>query len=535
MGQRTLLPDATEVFLECVRSEGRNSILLILRTAAEMPCCPQCQRPAHRQHSHYLHKLSDLPWEGVPVRVQLRTRRFFCDSDGCGQQIFTERLPNTVLRYARRTRRSTEALDWITLALGGQAGARLASRLGLLVSGSTLLRQVRHRMNTTSGRAPRVLGIDDWAWRKGHHYGTLLCDMETRKVVDMLPDRATESVERWLRAHPGVEIISRDRAGVYAEAASNAAPDALQVADRWHLVRNLSEALRGALEPHHKLLTHVARAIAVEPSEPSAISLNSRSLHPVPVTRAEAAKQQNRERRKARYESAMEQLRDGASRAAIARALGIDRRTLRGWIRAGSFPERKPVHRRSSLDGYQEHLDQRWQQGCRNATQLWRELREQGFSGQPSIVRRWILQRYGSQRHRIESEKQARPLFRASPRHAAWLLLTQPDSAHLFLERLCQQSAQIAACSSVAREFLRMVRERDSAAWPPWLESAKTTSLARFAQSLQRDQAAVTAALQMPWSNGPVEGHIHRLKLIKRQMYGRAGFDLLRLRVLQTA
>jgi transposase len=191
--------------------------------------------------------LSDLPWEGIPLRIELRVRRFFCDTEDCGQQIFTERLPKTVQRYARRTCRLSTSLEQITLALGGAAGSRLAQQLGILASGSTLLRQLRRRVMTLSADAPRVLGIDDWAWRKGRRYGTILCDLERGKVVDLLPDRSTESTAQWLRAHPGTEIVSRDRASLYADAATRAAPHAVQVADRWHLLHNLSEALIGAL------------------------------------------------------------------------------------------------------------------------------------------------------------------------------------------------------------------------------------------------------------------------------------------------
>jgi len=144
------------------------------------------------------------------------------------------------------------------LALGGRAGARLARRLGLLASSSTLLRSLRHRMQPTAVTAPRVLGIDDWAWRKAHRYGTILCDLEAGKVVDLLPDREAATVAAWLQDHPGTEIVSRDRASAYAEATRRAAPQAVQIADRWHLMRNMSEALRTALQPHHRVLKQAA-------------------------------------------------------------------------------------------------------------------------------------------------------------------------------------------------------------------------------------------------------------------------------------
>jgi transposase len=233
----------------------------------------------------YRRRLRDLPWEGIPVRIELRVRRFFCDSDNCPQRIFTEQLSKTAPRYARRTSRLSVALERITLALGGSAGSRLAEQLGIPASDSTLLRQLR-RKTCEEFASPRVLGIDDWAWRKGCRYGTILCDLERGKVVDLLADRNAESTARWLRAHPGTEIISRDRASLYAEAATKAAPHAVQVADRWHLLHNLKEALTSALVPHHRLLAEVAQAVSGQSGAATASAVK-----PLPAARSMARKQ----------------------------------------------------------------------------------------------------------------------------------------------------------------------------------------------------------------------------------------------------
>lgn len=528
MGHKGLLPDTSEVALELLQTTGTGGIVMVLRTTRRQVCCPHCGVGSRRVHSRYLRQIADLPWEGIAVTIRLRTRKFFCATDECPMRIFTEPLPSTVGRYARRTHRAAAALDWITLSLGGNAGARLAQRLGLFVAGSTLLRQVRRRIKPQA-MTPRVLGIDDWAWRKGHRYGTILCDLERHRVIDLLPDRETESVERWLRTHPGTEIISRDRASAYAEAARKAAPAAVQVADRWHLLRNLSEALRQTLEPHHRMLTLAAQTanrsqacIHDQPRRDERTSLT--------CTQAVHAKQQNRERRLARYESVMELAQSGVAKKQIARQLGLDRRTVRRWIGANTFPERKPVHRRSSVDVHAAYLDLRWQQGCHNASQLWRELHQHGFIGQANLVRNWIRHRHGPRSDRREHT--AKPAPRVSPRQTAWLLLTEPGPALPYLDELYRQSPQLAHTARAAREFARLVRQRDAAAWPAWLRLAKATWLANFATHLLRDQDAVLAALHLPWSNGQVEGQVHRLKLLKRQMYGRAGFDLLRLRVL---
>ena len=535
MGQRTLLPDVGEVVLDQLLVQGPTRLVMVLRPVAGSSVCPLCRRISRRIHSWYSRRLSDLPWEGVPVGVELRVRRFFCDTEDCGQHIFAERLPETAPWYARRTSRLSMALEQITWALGGAAGSRLAQQLGILASDSTLLRQLRHRVVVAPSRAPRVLGIDDWAWRKGRRYGTILCDLERGKVIDLLSERSAESTEQWLRIHPGAEIVSRDRAGLYAEAATKAAPHAVQVADRWHLLHNMRETLVDVLRPHHRLLTGVAQAVSkgakTAPDAPGQLEASPQT----PPFAAGRAQQQNRERRLARYEAVTELVQQGVSQREIARRCAMSRETIRGWIRAQTFPERKQGHHFSTLDPYREYLDMRRRQGCRNGTQLWRELHAQGFTGRPRTLRDWLHKHDGSQGSPCEQPSSAPALPRTTPRQIAWLLLKEPGEARPYLEELYRQSAEIAAVSSAAREFCRMVRERDAAAWPLWRQAAITGPLAGFAKHLCRDEAAFLAALEQPWSNGPVEGHIHRLKLIKRSMYGRANFDLLRLRVVNAA
>jgi transposase len=530
MGQRTLVPDAGEVVLHELKTDGQNRLVMVLRSAGKEGRCPECGRPSRRVHSRYSRQLSDLPWEGIPVRIQLRVRRFFCTEEECGQRIFTERLPSTVARHARRTRRLSAALDRITLALGGSAGARLAEQLGILTHGSTLLRGLRKGASAMSVKPPRVVGIDDWAWRKGQRYGTILCDLEQRKVIDLLPDRSAESTAAWLREHPGIEIVSRDRASLYAEAADIAAPRAVQVADRWHLLRNLGDALVGVLSTHHSVMVEAARAACAKPDTPSEPQPEAAKVN----TRAARAKQQSRERRLNRYQSVLDLMRKGMSQAAISRSLGIDRRTVRRWTRAGIFPERKQVHRTSSIEEFRPYLDQRREDGCHNATQLWREMRGLGFRGMGSAVRHWIQQHYG-RKNRCRREPIPPKPPSTSPRHSAWQILKPSETSKAYLDELFRRSPEIATTAELAREFFRIVRDRDLSAWPNWRESALHSPLASFTRHLCRDEAAVLAALQYKWSNGPVEGNVHRLKLIKRSMYGRAKFDLLRLRVLSTS
>ncbi len=401
----------------------------------------------------------------------------------------------------------------------------MACRLGLLASRSTLLRGLHHRAASAPVQAPRVLGIDDWAWKKGHRYGTILCDLEKRRVVDLVPDQDAETVARWLRQHPGTEIVSRDRGGIYAEATRRAIPHAVQVADRWHLLRNLSEALRHALAPHHRLFTQAGRPDGINdaPSPPTSVP---------PWSERERQNQRaNRQRRYERWQQVRELLKTGVSDRELGRQLDLDHRTVKKFRNAEAYPEAASRIRQSIVDDLAGYLDQRLADGCRSSTRLWRELREQGFSGQVNSVRYWLRQRRSCQ-PRTSGTLERRPALRISPRQVVWFMLKETPSAKHFLDQVYRTSPEIEKVAHLAQDFFRIIRERHLPALIPWIAAAKHTALTGFASRLERDLEAVKAALTPPRSQGHVEGQVHRLKLIKRQMYGRAGFDLLRLRVL---
>ena len=529
MAQGTLLPNHAEVKLLCLRPKD-GAIQMEVQGCRPRVACPDCGTPSGRVHSRYARRLGDLPWEGLPVRILLSTRRFFCVGEGCRRCIFTEPFPGTARRYARRTLRATETLDWLTLALGGQAGARMARRLGLLIDGSTLLRQVRRRVQRVPVSAPRVLGVDDWAWKKGNRYGTILCDLEAGRVVDLLPDREAGTLATWLQEHPGTEIVSRDRASAYAKATRRACPEAIQIADRWHLLRNLSEALRNALEPHRRTMMQAAKAIQ---RSSSIETLNPVAVPAGPVETL-AIRHEKRHHRYGLYEQMRTLVESGISQSDVARQLGLSLRTVQRWIRAGAFPERTPRVFPNSVDKYAAYLDRRLLEGCRNVSQLWRELQQQGFRGQHSCVWHWLRQ-HRVLRSKASADVSSESTLRVSPQQTMWQILKGTPSAQPYLEELYRCSPEIAQLAHLGREFFRIVRKRDLVAWSQWLEDASLTSLRGFVAGLLRDQEAIKAALTLPWSNGPVEGQVHRLKLIKRQMYGRASFDLLKLRVLQRA
>ncbi|MDQ2787673.1 MAG: ISL3 family transposase [Chloroflexota bacterium] len=526
-------------------------------TTRRAAACPLCGRRATRIHNRYTRTLKDLPCCGDPVVIHLHTRRFVCRVRWCRRKIFTERIPALVAPSARRTARLRSHLQRVGFALGGAPGARHATDQDTAVSRRTLLRLIRAA--PAPGIAPvTVLGVDDWAQRKGRTYGTILVNLETHTVIDLLPDRTAETFATWLSDHPETAIISRDRGGAYAEGARQGAPQAQQVADRFHLLKNLSEVVESVLRRQHAALRASAKAAADAAQERIAVATASSApvslaATPTPdaertLTRGERDQQMRRAHRHARYVEVMALHAQGVSQREIARALRIGRRTIRQFVRMGSFPERAPAATRSTIvDRYEPYLRERWNAGCQNAEQLWREISAQGFAGSVSLVRCHLA------RWRAEPGKPGRigkvprtthtvvpPARRVySARQTAWLLLRDPadldTDQQRYLEHLgdcCPESRRVQA---LARDFQSLIRTHDPAALASWLEVAQGCGIAElvgFAEGIRSDRTAVEAALTLPWSQGQTEGQVNRLKVVKRTMYGRAKFDLLRQRML---
>ena len=539
------LPSTTELHLDQITAT-QTFITVSVITQSSKAHCPVCRHPSSRRHSRYTRKLADLPSSGLIVRLALQTRKFFCDNLSCSRQIFTERLPETALPYARRTVRLNDSLQRIGFVGSGETGARLANKLGMPVSGDTLLRCIR-QWQFAEPPPTRVLGVDDWAWRKGHSYGTILCDLERHAVIDLLPDRTAESFAAWLRQRPSVAVISRDRAGVYADGARQGAPKAVQVADRWHLLQNLTEVIEAILRSHHGQLRQAARTAASGIDLPTSGKHSNENTEPDgrPLSRSEQIRQQRRERRFARYQEVVALHQQGATMAAISRQLGLGYRTVLRWLRVGHFPEWVVPERPSALRPFLPYLEKRWEEGCRNAARLWREICQQGYTGQKGLLRQWV----GRWKRQLPSALQhaatrcatptPKPVVPTLRRIAGLLLHTNQQSItrseEVFLDALLRQCPKLKQAAKLASKFIWMVRKRDASAWPTWKKQAANTLLAPFMAHLRRDEFAVMAALKMPWSNGQVEGQVHRLKLIKRQAYGRASFDLLKQRVLYRA
>jgi transposase len=385
------------------------------------------------------------------------------------------------------------------------------------------------------------LGVDDWARRKGRSYGTILVNLETHRVIDLLPDRTAETLAAWLRQHPELEVVSRDRAGAYAEGIRQGAPQALQVADRFHLHKNATDALERYLTRKHAALRQAAQ------DSPASATLTDTSPAAAPALPSSTEQPERRARRRARYEEVVALRARGASIPPIATRVGIGQRTVQRWLQAGHFPERR---RRSERPGqaapFAAYLHQRWADGCHNATQLYRELRARGYTGcygsVAALVAPWRGARYRYRGRVTDRRPAAAEGCPYTPRQVCWLLLKAPDALTpdeaAYLTRVYHTCPQVALAEALVKEFGAVLRERDVDGLYTWLRRAETSGIKELqgvARSLWLDRQAVEAAVRCDWSNGPVEGKVNKLKTTKRAQYGRATFDLLRRRVLHAA
>lgn len=527
---RTILPAPKLLSLIGIRVT-ENAITLVAKTSSRGARCPVCSKRSARVHSRYARTLTDLPWQGVPVTVRLRVRRLFCDERSCGRAIFAERLPGLAAHYARRTERLDGWFPHVSFALGGQAGSRLLKELGVVVSGEPLLNHIRS-LQLEDREPPRVLSVDDFAFRRGTRYGTVLVDLERHALVDVLPDRSADTFARWLGGHPGVEVVSRDRGGEYAQAARRAAPHATQVADRFHLLKNLRDVVSRVFSQHADVLDLVPNP-ANHLQRLTNLRLDRNS-----------SKERTNEQTQKLFESIHALSKKGMKNAQIASELGIHRHTVEKYLAFEAPPVRRHFTKKvSAIAPYEDYILGRWQQGWRNATQIHKEISEQGYPGAYQNV--WRISRYLKEQERLAKPVPDRPPGILA-NHAAGILLKRPENRseeeiHTLL-RLKKVHHITERCCTLLEEFAGMLRDKEHRSkeqarsrLEEWTERAKVCGIAElkaFTMKLLQDAEAVLAAMTLPYSQGQTEGRVNKLKLVKRSMYGRGKFDLLRQRVL---
>ncbi len=491
--------------------------------------CPLCGRRSTRVHSFYARTIADLPCTGARLTIHLRTRRFVCRVRWCDRKIFTERVPTLVAPWGRRTTRQQEGLQRTGFDLGGAPGARHATAAGMPVSRRTLLRLVRAAPVPEVGPV-RVLGVDDWARRKGRTYGTILVNLETHEVLDLLPDRTAETLAVWLRGHPEIEIVSRDRGGAYADGARQGAPQALQIADRFHLLKNVTDSLERFLARNHARLRQAVQAsdppvaTCAEATEVTETTEGTRPVAAHPPTQKEQEQQERRARRVARYEEVMALRAQGQGMRAIARLTGLNKRTVQRYVEADGFPEHQARTRRhTQFERFIPYLQERWEAGCHNAKQLWHDLRARGFTGGYTTVsdylRMWRAtpgRPAGSRPRAVGPPPPATITYTA--RQTLWLLL-RPDAGltpdeHAYLTRLARTCPLVTLAQALVQEFRTLLQEHDVDGLYVWLHGTQACpipELCRVAKGMWLDRQAIEAAVTLEWSNGQVEGQVNRL------------------------
>jgi transposase len=549
IGTHELLPKGLDLRSLCIET-GRVSICVSSGTRRSV--CPLCGRCSSRVHSRYSRTVSDLPWHGISVELEVRARRFFCDEPSCERKIFCERLPEVAAR-ARKTVRLEEALLAIALELGGRAGARLALELGIVAARDALLRRIKAAPLPEVGKV-RVLGVDDFAFKKGSAYGTILVDLERHEVVDLLPEHSQESLVAWFEGHPGaaagVEVAARDRSNIYREGLASGAPNATHVADRWHLLHNLTLSLEEYLLQKRPVLR---KAAAPEAAPEEKDDVDEFASGPIMPNRPRTHDRKIEEAARKRHERLVEQWKNirrlylaGADLRDICLQLGISAGTVYRYKDLTEPPPRPAYKRRASvLDPYVPYLVRRWNEGCHNGKKLYREIREQGYRNSEETCARFTaqLRRAEARGKPISSVPRARQgsVAGLSPtaKNVAALFIRHEEKLNeeqeAYLGRVCEADEALADTRRLTQEFAEMVRRLEGEDLDGWLRDAEesgSTAMRSFAAGLRKDLDAVRAGLTEEWSNGCVEGFIHKLKLLKRQGYGRAGFELLRARML---
>jgi transposase len=531
-----------------VSVEGK-CVLVKAQALQRSAFCPKCHHRSRSLQSSYIRTIQDLPMMGLNVTVEIQTRRFRCRKSDCSQKIFSQPLDGIAKKYARTTERHDAALETLGRFLGGRPAARASIPLGIPTSRATALRRLRE-LPLEIPAISAFVGIDDFAFKKGHRYGTIVVDLPSHRVVDLLPDREQETVVEWLKSHPQVEVVSRDRSGAYAAAVNTAAPQVLQVADRFHLLKNITEGLQRVVESKHVVCRTVAQEVvdmihADRQKETSSNTENAQEAmeNDIPMvesmlTVAQQHATNRRERRFARYEEVIEFREQGHGLRKIAKITGLSRGTIRRWIRHNGFPELAPrARRRSIVDAWKNRIHEFYEQGMRKAAAIFKAIQKEGYRGSYTLIRDYYRQRWGDRQP--DNDKLFIPRSWRSPRCITWSLLHEFDLVHeidrKFIHALNARDEELRLAVKVAKDFASMVRTQGHALLAAWLTEAKTSLLASFAQTIERDVDCVSAAMREPWSQGCVEGNVNRLKVIKRQMYGKGKFDLLRRRVILKA
>lgn len=528
MNVTNLIFSSADVFKVISVDNQADHINIYVQSRQRICLCPNCCEPSTKLHSYYTRKFNDLPTFGKACRIFLKSRKYYCLTDECPLKIFTERYEDHFKPCRRTTKRLEEKLLDTVLELGGKPAERICRHFSIPVSDTTLLRLINRAPLPDPGNFTAI-GVDDWAYKKRERYGSILVDLTTRRVVDLLPDREEKSLITWLRKQPKLEIITRDRYGKYRRAATKGAPQAIQVTDRWHLLKNLGEALTKMMTREYTRLTRsLAPKIEESPVEiPDELPVREKEVATTGIIRR-------------RFDEMKKLQAEGLSIKGIARQLGMHRETVRKYMLTENLV-RKSYKDRGMIENYFNYIKKRMEEDdSLYLKTLWSELRNMGYPGGYSTLSEALAYygiRIGKKARNPKSPQQSGSFFK--PSNAAILFLTPENKLNTtqkeLINNLCKSSSGLERALLLAREFRNLMENKLGKQLRGWIENvlrSGISEIATFANGLLRDYQSIENAISLPWSNGPVEGNVNKLKTIKRQMYGRASFELLRKRLV---
>jgi transposase len=510
--------------------QSMQGLTVYLYATTSTVCCPRCGTAGSRVHSRYSRTVADLTCVGQRLTLKLQVRKWICPLDCCPQHIFAEQFAELVRRYARMTDRLIKALQSIGVTTNGADGACLSSSLAMLTTAKTLIRRVLE-LPLPKEDPVRIVGIDEWAWKKGARYGTILVDLEHRRVAALLPERSVASSTAWFKKHAEVKIVSRDRGKIFRAAVDAGAPQAKQIVDRFHLQKNFAEALEKFFHHHKRVLKKAAQHLA------------GKRLPP-PKTAASRHSDQECKRRYAervrRHKQIWKLFRAGFRKEEIAQIVGVGSRSVYRALEHEQPPTRHKRHWTHHLvDPYVPYLTKRWNEGCHTARQLYQEIVAQGYTGSLRTLEKVVVQ---LRPHRAKLITQQTITFQKvpSPRNTA-LMIVRPQKARTadqtrFIDQLCKSDPTVATVYNLASSFGSLLRNREGKPgleqWKVAVQASGIPELIDFVEGLADDAEGVVNGCSESWSNGMVEGFVNKVKWIKRSSYGQAGFPLLQRRVL---
>ena len=505
-----LFPD--DIGLVCSSVELTDSSVHIQASStSKCSTCPSCHRASTAIHSRYQRTLADLPWQGRHVTLRVQVRKFFCKQSTCKQSVFTERISLLMTPYARRTRRLVQLLEKVGINTGGEAGSRLAETSGIDLSASTVLRIIR-RISIAEYAPPSVIGVDDWSYRRGHRYGTLLCDLERHRPLDLLPERSADTFATWLRKHVGIQVISRDRGNEYKAGITAGAPQAIQVTDRFHLIRNLRDVLMRIMDRHRPAVQAAAQRILVVDQEQHTVALVKPLEKPVVIPQKPAPQPRGSSVKRLnclqRFNQVHQLHHQGISQREIARQLGVHRETVGRYLKCSTFPERatRQVRQHYPICSLSPETVAG---GCRVGKTLYQELQAQGYRQSIYSLYRFLnpwrlaLPAETSPELPKKAESVVPPVFinPSSKLVAYWVLRTPKITSkeEAFLKELSKENEVLKRSIELASQFATLLRHRQVTAFSKWLKEVEKADqqaeLKSFARGLRKDLAAVGAAI----------------------------------------